>query len=438
VKKFLCAVTAALIAVSALSGCAGGKNSSSSAVSEDANAKAELTFVWWGNQVRNDRTQKVIQLYMQKNPNVTITPQMVDWANYWNKLATQAAANSAPDIIQQDYAYINQYAAKNLLLDMTPYTKNGVFDTTNIPKDVIASGTVNNKFLGISIGSNALNLLYDPAILTKAGLTTISNNWTWDDFDNYVETVYKKTGIPADELFPTDGSQWIEYMARVNGGSLYSKDGKSLGFKDTKILTGVYERLLTHVKDGSFVSPDKMAAATQIELDPLISGKAWLGSCWSNQFVAYATAAKRDLVMINLPIGKDDKKMGLYNKPGQFLSVSANTKYKTASVKFVNYFENTTEANDILLGERGVPTNTKVAAEVKSKVSAATAQTFDYVTMVNSKKLVSAIDPPNPSAANQVLSASKQFYDKVAYQKESPSQAATEFMTQANSILSSQ
>jgi multiple sugar transport system substrate-binding protein len=82
VKKFLCAVTAALIAVSALSGCAGGKNSSSSAVSEDANAKAELTFVWWGNQVRNDRTQKVIQLYMQKNPNVTITPQMVDWANY--------------------------------------------------------------------------------------------------------------------------------------------------------------------------------------------------------------------------------------------------------------------------------------------------------------------------------------------------------------------
>ena len=433
-KKIISVVTAILIATMAFAGCAKKPAASSSS----SNEKASLTFVWWGNQTRNDRTQKVIQAYEQANPNVTIAPQFTDWNSYWNKLATQEAANSTPDIIQMDYAYINQYVGKHLLLDMTPYTKNGIFDTTNIPKDVIGAGTLNSKMYAISIGSNVLCLVYDPAVIQKAGLSTISNNWTWDDFDNTLETVYKKTGTPAEPLFFTDGSQWIEYVARENGGSLYAKDGKSLGFKDTKVLTDVYNRLLSHTKDGSFVSPDKVASITTVEQNPIVSGAAWLSSCWSNQYVALANAAKRPLTMINMPIDKSDKEMGLYNKPGQFLSVSATTKYKDASMRFVNYFENSVDANNILLGERGVPTNTKVAEAIKSKVDTNTAATFDYVNMVNSKKLVSAIDPPNPSASNQVLTASKQFYDKVAYQKETTSQAATEFMQQANSILSSQ
>lgn len=433
-KKLISVTLAAVLTLTMFSGCA--KKSPKSSQASDG--KASLTFAWWGNQTRNDRTQKLIQQYEKNNPNVTITAQFTDWNSYWNKLATQEAANSTPDIIQMDYAYINQYVSKHLLLDMTPYTKNGIFETTNIPKDVLASGTLNSKLYAISIGSNVLCLVYDPAIVEKAGLSDISNNWSWDDFDNYVNTIYQKTKIPSEPLFFTDGTQWIEYVARENGFSYYSKDGKSLGFKDSKILTDVYNRLLTHTKDGSFVSPDKVASVTTPEQNPIVSGSAWLSSCWSNQFVALANASKRTLKLINMPLSKSDKEMGLYNKPGQFLSVSASTKYKDASMKFVNYFENSEEANDILLGERGVPTNTKIAEAIKSKVDTYTAATFDYVNTVNSKKLVSTIDPPYPSASNQVGTISKQFYDKVAYQKEAPSQAASEFMQQANAALSSQ
>lgn len=433
-KRFISIALAAMLTLTAFSGCS-KKPASSSQTSE---GKASLTFVWWGNQTRNDRTQKLISQYESENPNVTITPQFTDWNSYWNKLATQEAANSTPDIIQMDYSYINQYVDKHLLLDMTPYTKNGVFDTTNIPKDVLTSGTLNSKLYAISIGSNVLSLVYDPAVVQKAGLSEIPNSWTWEDFDKYVNTIYQKTGVPSEPLFFTDGSQWIEYVARENGNSLYSKDGKSLGFKDTKVLTDVYDRLLAHTKDGSFVSPDKVASVTTVEQNPIVSGAAWLSSCWSNQYVALATAAKRNLKMINMPVEKSDKEMGLYNKPGQFLSVSATTKYKDASMKFINYFENSVEANDILLGERGVPTNTKVAEAIKPKVDSYTAITFDYVNLMNSKKLVSTIDPPYPAASNQVGAISKQLYDKVAYQKEAPAQAAADYIKQANAALSSQ
>ena len=433
-KKAFSVVIAALIAAMAFAGCAQKPAVSSSS----SNEKASLTFVWWGNQTRNDRTQKVIQAYEQQNPNVTITPQFTDWNSYWNKLATQEAANSTPDIIQMDYSYINQYVGKHLLLDMTPYTKNGVFDTADIPKDILSSGMVDSKLYSLSIGTNVVCLVYDPAVVQKAGLSEIPNDWTWSDFDNYVNTVYQKTGVPSEPLFFGDGNEWIEYAVRESGKSLYSKDGKSMGFQDAQILTDVYDRLLTHTKDGSFVSPDKVASVTTVEQYPICSGAAWLSSCWSNQYVALASAAKRPIKLINMPIGKSDKKMGMYNKPSQLISVSASTKYKDAGMKFVNYFENSVDANNVLLGERGVPTNSKVLEAIKSKVDTNTAATFDYVNLVNSKKLVSAIDPPKPAATNQVLATSKQLYDKVAYQKESPSQAASDYIKQGNAILSSQ
>lgn len=432
-KKVISVVTALLIATMAFAGCAKKPAASSSS----SNEKASLTFIWWGNQTRNDRTQKVIQQYMTKNPNVTIQPEFVDWASYWNKLATQEAANSTPDIIQMDYAYIDQYVGNNLLLALDPYFKNGEFDTTNIPKDILSSGVVNKKTYAVSLGSNVWSMVYDPAVLQKANITAPTNNWTWDDFDKIVEDVYKATGIAAAPMSYTDGSQWLEYVAREKGQSLYSKDGKKVGF-DQSSAEAVYNRLLSHTKDGSFLSMDKVASITSPDQDPICSGKAWLTATWSNQFVAMANASKRPLVMINWPIDKGDKELGLYNKPSQFISIAASTKYKDASVKFCNYFENTTDSNSILLGERGVPTNTKVLEAIKSSVDSMTAQTFDYVNMCNTKKLVSPIDPPPPTASSQVLALSKTFFQKVGYQKESPSQAAADFISQANSVLTAQ
>ena len=51
------------------------ENTSSSGEGESVTLK----LFWWGNQVRNDLTQQVIDLYMKNNPNVTIMPEFTDW-----------------------------------------------------------------------------------------------------------------------------------------------------------------------------------------------------------------------------------------------------------------------------------------------------------------------------------------------------------------------
>ena len=100
-----------------LTGCAPG-SSESGGGGGDAGT-ADLTFAWWGNDVRNKNTTAAIDAYSAANPGVKIAPQPGEWASYWDKLATQVAGNTAPDIIQMDMAYIAEYGNRGALLDLS-------------------------------------------------------------------------------------------------------------------------------------------------------------------------------------------------------------------------------------------------------------------------------------------------------------------------------
>ncbi|MDR0583461.1 MAG: extracellular solute-binding protein, partial [Treponema sp.] len=69
-----------------------------------------MRLTWWGNTVRDEQTLKVVELFKSKNPGVNIDTETTGWGGYWDKVNTQAASGSAADLMQQDYAYIGQWA----------------------------------------------------------------------------------------------------------------------------------------------------------------------------------------------------------------------------------------------------------------------------------------------------------------------------------------
>src|SRR5215203_1725489 len=76
-----------------------------------------LALAWWGNPTRNTNTQAMIDAYTKANPNVKFDPQPGEFNSYWDKLATQTAGGTAPDIIQMDMNYISEYGSRGALLD---------------------------------------------------------------------------------------------------------------------------------------------------------------------------------------------------------------------------------------------------------------------------------------------------------------------------------
>jgi multiple sugar transport system substrate-binding protein len=97
--------------------------------------------------------------------------------------------------MQHDYSYITQYTEKNLLLDLTPYMKSKKLNVSKVPVNFISGGQVNGKYYGISAGTNAWAVIYDPVVLRKAGVAAPKPSWTWAKFEKIALAVYKKTGV---------------------------------------------------------------------------------------------------------------------------------------------------------------------------------------------------------------------------------------------------
>ena len=114
---------------------------------------------------------------MAANPGVTISGQPGEFASYWDKLATQTAGNTAPDIIQMDMAYIAEYGTRGALLDLEA---NGA-DVSKFAEGTVDSGKIDGKLVGINAGINSLGILAAPDLFEKAKMDMPDDKtWTWD------------------------------------------------------------------------------------------------------------------------------------------------------------------------------------------------------------------------------------------------------------------
>ncbi len=423
-KKVLLAVLAILVVFSAI------------AVTYAAPGKITLRVAWWGNPVRDARTVKVIEMYMVKNPNVTIETETTGWAGYWDKLASQAAAGNLPDIIQHDYTYLNQYVVKNLLLDLTPYVKAGKLNLSNVSESYLSSGRAKKRLYAVSLGTNATCIIYDPAILQKAGVAAPTPDWTWADFEKMALEIYKKTGVQTLPFGTTDPRLVFEHWVRQTKKAMFNpKDGSSLGFSDRKLLTEFFAMQLRLLKAGALVKPDTAFVTVTTNESPFVKGQSWLNFIQSNQVVAFQAATKRPVGIALFPKIAGAKRPGTFFKPSMFFTVARTSPNKDEAVKFVNYFMNDVEANRVLLAERGIPIVPQIREDLAGMVDPVSKQVFDYINLVGSK-YASPIDPADPVGTGEVLKVLRNVEQEVLFGSTSPSDAAAKFMRQANEILS--
>ena len=174
-RKFLkrAAAVALACALAAVSMTACGSDKGGNGSKEEA-ASGELTMAWWGNQVRNERTQQVLDKYKEEE-GTTVKGQFFQWDDYWSKMATSAAGKKMPDIIQMDMSYLQQYVDKSQLLDLTPYIEDGTLDTSNLSEDAINMGKVGDKIYGVASGTSSSCMFYNKTLLDELGITVKDN-----------------------------------------------------------------------------------------------------------------------------------------------------------------------------------------------------------------------------------------------------------------------
>ncbi len=182
------------------------------------------------------------------------------------------------------------------------------------------------------------------------------------------------------------------------------------------------------------VSPE-----TFMELDPssieqntLVLGKSWCTILFSNQMSSIVAASGKNIGVTSVPA--DNLKNLQFIKPSQYFALSANSENKEEAVKFINWFVNNNEPNEILLGERGIPANTEVSNYIAPLMSETDQEVIEFVNKVSEN--CSEISPPVPEWASEVSANVSEELEAVCYGKLTPEEAAKEFFEQANEILS--
>src|SRR5688500_6681248 len=161
-RSYLRLSAAVAASVLALSGCAAPGTPAA-----DETGPVTIRFTWWGGDARQKATQQVIDSFQAENPNITVVGEYSDWNGYWDKLATQVAANDAPDIIQMDEKYVREYGDRGALLDMK---KLSGLDTSVIEPDTLKSGEVDGQLVGLVTGVAAFCIAANPSVLAAAGV----------------------------------------------------------------------------------------------------------------------------------------------------------------------------------------------------------------------------------------------------------------------------
>ena len=392
-----------------------------------------LRFTGGGAAVRNDLTQKAIDLYMEINPDVQINAQFADWTGYWDKLSAMAAGGNMPDVVQMDYSYIEQYVAAGLLEGLSKYIESGALDTSKIPQSIIESGSVDGECYALSLGTNTTAIFYNKTLTDSLGIE-VPVNPTFDELYDISQRVYDGMDGKVLTDFSFGSLQSAQMVARDYGSDFFAelKAGDSTSAQK-------YFELVSWFRDAPFaVSPEQVA---EVNLDDatqrlVVKGTTWNDYMMANQYVFMAEAADAagfELGICNYPHNADATSVSWFLKPAMFFSVAESSDVKDEAIAFIDWFTNSKEANEILLGERGVPVNTEISEFVTPLVSEDTGIYFSYVNEVAVD--AAPIDPPDPAGKGEVESYLNSTIEAVRYGDYTASEAAELLTERAEQIL---
>ena len=438
-KKRMKKIASLLLAsamVFSLAACGGGGDDADGG-NDSADGKTTIKITWWGGDSRHEYTQELLDAYTAENPNVEFEATPAGWEGYFDKLSTQAASGSMPDIVQMDYLYIATYAKNGSLADLSEFIEDGTIDTTNVDDATLNTGLIDGKMAGIVAGTNALAVTYNPEVLTAAGVEAPTDDWTWDDYVALNTAVAESTGEESAltaTIGPFGDMNFFNYYVRQHGETLFNEDGTALAFDDDSITADYFQMWADMAAADVTPDPDEQSqiATLGIESLPVVTGEAGTTLEW-NTYPNKVVASNPNLKLALMPGATENNAMWL--KPGMFWSVSESSEVKEECAQFINWMINSEEANDIIMAERGVPISSEIRDYLKSKedVDQTMIDMFDYVDKVT--EIAGECPAADPGGIAEINKAFNDAGNSVMYGQATAEEAAASFREQANDIL---
>lgn len=168
------------------------------------------------------------EAFEAKYPDAEVKIQVIPRNGYDQKIMTQIAAGSAPDVFGTGDVQIPTIVNRNYALDLTPYMESDPqFDSSDWYQQVLDGLTYDGKTIGLSDNWDTQAMYYNRALFRAAGVAEPTADWTWDDYRAAAEKL--TSGDGAEKVWGSFWQKWFVPVAdavAAAGGSVYDEAGR--------------------------------------------------------------------------------------------------------------------------------------------------------------------------------------------------------------------
>ncbi|RAW16796.1 MULTISPECIES: ABC transporter substrate-binding protein [Paenibacillus] len=386
--------------------------------------QVELRMMWWGDQKRADITNEALKVFQEKHPNIKIVGEFAPSSGYFDKLNTQLASGTAPDIFFLGGNVVD-YAKKDVLLDLDPYVGSEL-NLDGMDATMVEYGRLDGKLQHISAGANARGIVVNQALFDQAGIPLPASDWTWEDYAAISKELSDKLGkgYYGTYNFTVDG---MDIFLKQRGKQLYDMKNGTLGFAKEDILEWfTYWEQASN--SGGVVTPELQVSNPPDDTSKslLITGKAAMSLLPSNQLAAFQSLTEDKFIL--LPVPRGPKGTGVVFESSQGLSGYANTKHAKEVAILMDFWINDPDAAQILGNDRGVPVTEANRNLLQQEAGPVEEIVYNYTSFVSEATKTEPFDVSyNPPGFAEFSKLAQTTNQEIGFGRKSVEQAVTDF-----------
>lgn len=191
--------------------------------------KVKITLATWAGTDEAKELQAVIDKINAAATDFEIVHQAIP-ADYYTKLQTMIAGNTAPDLMWLSQEYVANYADSEAILDISSQAA-ALSDMPAAQLDDYYPGSLavaqyGGKLYGLPWIAQPVVLYYNPELFEKAGVTPPDESWTWETFKEAAKKLTVKDDAGNVIQYGTSFNGWppIQMFIWQAGGDVISAD----------------------------------------------------------------------------------------------------------------------------------------------------------------------------------------------------------------------
>ena len=336
----------------------------------DSQQDVELRMSWWGGNEVHRAYLASIRRFEAKYPHIKVKGEYTGWAGHLERLTTQIAGGTAPDVMQVNWNWLVLFSRDGRGF----YDLNTLADTVDLSQfdaDARGTGTVKGRLNALPVAMTARVFYFNVATFAKAGLRVPR---TWDELFAAGPIFRERLGndyYPLAMNFLDVLALCRSWVVQRTNQQLVNEATRSLNASeaDMEEMAAFYERL---VKEHVIAPAPERASYGNVaeqELRPWITGHYAGTYYWTSAVGKLAETLQpgQKLVLAPYLLREGASDAGLFYRPAMMIAINSKTRHPKEAALLLDFLFNDAFAVEAFGLQRGLPVSKSAVAVLEAR-----------------------------------------------------------------------